>query len=169
MYRLLSSTCVFMFTSGLIWTAAAQNSPAGPVVVTSGMVGIAEGQAAQINVLNPGGATSVAGCAAVLSFLDDQGNLLKSATVMVARGASQSLRVDADIDLKLTVDARREIRAEVQVPVPPPPSTAVTTPVTTPGCKLIPNVEVLDRITGRTQVVLGAGHIVPGVMPASGQ
>ncbi len=165
MYRLLGSTCVFMFTSGLIWTAAAQDSPAGPMVVTSGMVGIAEGQAAQVNVLNPGGATGAAGCAAVLSFLDDQGNVLKSATVMVARGASQSLRIDADIDLKLVVDQRREIRAEVQVPVVPPPSTAATTP----GCKLIPNVEVLDRITGRTQVVVGAGHVVPGVSPASGQ
>jgi hypothetical protein len=160
MYRFLSSTCVFMFTSGLIWTAEAQNPSTGPIVVTSGMVGIAEGQAAQVNVLNPGGVTAVAMCAAKLSFLDDQGNVLKSETVTVAPGASQSLRIDADIDLKLTVDTRREIRAEVQAP---PPSTAVTTA----GCKLIPNVEVLDRITGRTQVVLGAGHIVPSVVPAS--
>jgi hypothetical protein len=69
--------------------------------------------------------------------------------------------------LKLVVDQRRQIRAEVQVPATPPPSTAVTTPVTTAACKLIPNVEVLDRITGRTQVVLGAGHLVPSAIPAS--
>lgn len=159
MYRLLNSTCVFMLASGLIWTASAQNEStpnSGPIVVTSAMVGIAEGQAAQINVLNPGPTTTTTAvaCAALLTFLDDQGNVLKSATVVVAPGTSQSMRIDADIDLKLTVDQRREIHGEVQVPAVPPPSTAVTTP----ACKLIPNVEVLDRITGRTQVVLGAGH-----------
>jgi hypothetical protein len=152
-----------MFTSGLIWTAAAQNPSSGPIAVTSGMIGIAEGQAAQINVLNPGAAASVAACTAMLSFLDDQGNVLKSGTVTVAPGTSQSLRIDADIDLKLLVDQRKEIRAEMQAPAVPPASTAVTTP----ACTLIPNVEVLDRITGRTQVVLGAGHVVPSVMPAS--
>jgi hypothetical protein len=159
MYRLLNSTCVFMVASGLTWSAAAQTAPTpivGPMVVTSAMVGIAEGQAAQINVLNPGPTvtTTAVACTALLTFLDDQGNVLKSATVVVAPGTSQSMRIDADIDLKLTVDQRREIHGEVQVPAVPPPATAVTTP----ACKLIPNVEVLDRITGRTQVVLGAGH-----------
>jgi hypothetical protein len=159
MYRLLNSTCVFMVASGLMWSAAAQTAStpsSGPIVVTSAMVGIAEGQAAQINVLNPAAAatTTPVACTAMLSFLDDQGNVLKSGTVVVAPGTSQSIRIDADIDLKLVVDERREIHAQVQVPAVPPPSSAVTTP----ACKLIPNVEVLDRMTGRTQVVLGAGH-----------
>jgi len=168
MYRLLNSTCVFLFVSGLIWTAAAQTAPvtsSGPVVVTSGMVGIAEGQAAQLNVLDAGvpastsaAASAVPACVALLSFLDGQGNVLKSATIMVAPGASQSIRLDADTDLNLTVDTRREIRAEVQVPAVPPPSAAVTTP----ACKLIPSLEILDRITGRTQVVIGVGHVAPG-------
>jgi hypothetical protein len=102
-------------------------------------------------------------CVAMLSFLDGQGNVLKSATVTVAPGASQSLRLDADTDLNLTVDTRREIRAEVQVPAVPASPVAVTTP----ACKLIPSLEILDRITGRTQVVMGVGHGVPGVTPVS--
>jgi len=39
-----------------------------------------------------------------------------------------------------------------------PPSS--TTPAVGP-CGLIPNVEILDRITGKTEVILGAAHPLP--------
>ena len=117
----------------------AQTSPPAPfqVMLTSGMVGIAEGQTAQLNALNPGVAPPALGeiCTGLLAFVGDDGTVLKSLTVHVAPGTSQSLALFADKDLALAVNARKEIRATIKVPPVPPPTTSAT-PVM-PVCRLI--------------------------------
>ena len=92
MYKFAQGICVFALAAiGL----CAQTAPIAPtqVTVTSGIVGIAEGQTAQLNALNPGVAPPAMGeiCSGLLTFLDNSGKVLKSKTVGVAPGTSQSL------------------------------------------------------------------------------
>lgn len=131
------------------------------------MVGVVDGQAARLNVLNPGFAVSAATvvCPAVLEFWDAQGTLLKSATVSVAAGKSSYLDLFGDKDLALTGIVRREIRATITIPPVAPTATSSAVPT---ACKLIGTLEILDEFTGRTQVVLGIGHDVPGPTVAAG-
>jgi hypothetical protein len=123
-----------------------------PNIQTFGMIGLAEGQTARLNVLNPGVPAPLATgiiCSALLTFYDDQGTQLKSSTVNVIPTHSLELDLDADTDLKLAVNQRKQIRATIQIPpVLPPQGQAVST------CPLIPTLEIFDRVTGKTQVVL---------------
>lgn len=147
---------------------AQTTTPAAPTVGTthtSGMVGLALGQAARINVLNAvspsATATPSIPCVASLTYYDAAGAMLKTATVTVAPGAAAHLDIDSDIDLALQVNQRKDIRATfvvLAVPTPVASSTAAT-PVA-PACHLIGNVEIFDEISGRTEVVVGAMHIV---------
>ena len=134
-------------------------------IYTFGMVGIAEGQTARVNALNPGVAPPALGviCPAQLTFLDGQGNVLKTATVSVLPGKESFLDVVAINDLALAIDQRKQIRATITIPpftVPPPNPT--TTPIAT-ACTLIGTLEIFDTISGKTQVVLGGTHLVPGL------
>jgi hypothetical protein len=148
----------------------AQTTPVAPAQVTrtSGIVGIAEGQTAQLNALNPGVALPATGaiCPGLLTFLDDSGKVLKSKTVNVAPGTSQSLAIDSVIDLALAVDQRREIRATITIPAVPPPSGSTT--AVTPVCKLIGTLEIFNTIDGRTQVTLGTVHLLPSPVATPG-
>jgi hypothetical protein len=148
----------------------AQTTPVAPAQVTrtSGIVGIAEGQTAQLNALNPGVAPPATGaiCPGLLTFLDDSGKVLKSKTVSVAPGTSQSLAIDSVIDLALAVDQRREIRATITIPAVPPPSGSTT--AVTPVCKLIGTLEIFNTIDGRTQVTLGTVHLLPSPVATPG-
>ena len=158
MSTLIRSAVVLTVTAAGL--AAQIISPLPPIrafqqVQTFGMVGLAEGQTARLNVLNPGvpsPAATGAMCSALLTFFDDQGASLKSATVTVIPGKSDSYDLDSDKDLKLAVNQRRQIRATIQIPpvVPPPGSLA---PQFIP-CTLISTLEVFDTITGKTQVVI---------------
>src|SRR5579863_6158415 len=77
-------------------------TPPVQVTLTSGMVGIAEGQTARLNALNPGVAPPAATgeiCSGLLSFLGEDGKVLKSATVNVLPGTNQYLAIDSDADL----------------------------------------------------------------------
>ena len=124
---------------------------------TSGVVGIAEGQIARFNVLNPGtavSATAAATCVAVLNYYDGAGTLLKTATVPIAPGKIGYLDLFSDADLALAADQRKQIRATLSVPLIPPPATSTTaTPL--PACQLIGTLEIFDSLTGRTSVVVG--------------
>jgi hypothetical protein len=142
-----------------------------PVVVThtSGMIGVAEGQTARLNVLNPGVAAPALGvvCSAILSFLDSTGKVLKSTSVSVLPGtAAAPFNLASDADLALALDAREQIRATITIPAVLPPSTATTTTITTPpaACTLIGTLEIFDSLTRRTQAVLGGFHEVPSVV-----
>jgi hypothetical protein len=125
-------------------------------------LGIAQGQTAQLNALNPGvapPASTGAICSGLLTFLGDDGKVLKSKIVNVAPGTSQPLVLDSVIDLALAVDVRKEIRATITIPPVPPPSGATT--AVTPVCKLIGTLEIFNTLDGRTQVTLGTVHLVP--------
>lgn len=88
---------------------------------TSGVVGIAQGQAARFNVLRPNeSATAV--CSAVLTYFDAAGTVLKTATVTVAPGQAGYLDLFSDTDLSLATNQRRQIRATFSVPAITPTS-----------------------------------------------
>ena len=137
-------------------------TPPVQVTLTSGMVGIAEGQTARLNALNPGVAPPAATgeiCSGLLTFIGEDGKVLKSATVNVTPGT--------DADLALAVDTRKDIRATITIPPVPPPTATSTTPVT-PVCKLIGTLEIYNTLDGRTLVTLGTVHLVPSPVATPG-
>jgi hypothetical protein len=100
-----------------------------------------------------------------VSFLNDQGTVLKMSTVSVIPGKSVSFDLDRDTDLAVS-DRRVEIRATIRIPAltpvasplqPVPPQPAI--------CNLVPSLEVFNNDTGKTQVVLTDVRSVPGPFP----
>jgi len=159
MFKFAQGICVFALAA--VGAYAQTVTPPAQVTRTTGVVGIAQGQTAQLNALNPGIAPPATGaiCSGLLSFLGDDGKVLKTKSVNVAPGASQPLVLDSVIDLALAVDERREIRATITIPAVPPPSGSTT--VVTPVCKLIGTLEIFNTLDGRTLVTLGTVHLVP--------
>ncbi len=126
---------------------------------SSGMVGIAEGETARVNLLSPDLPAPLATgvmCSATVSFVNAQGTVLKSGTLTAIPGQSVHIDLDTVADLKYAVNERHEIRTTIQVPVVPPPSGSATAAV--PVCRLIPTLEIFDTLTGRTSVILGHTH-----------
>jgi hypothetical protein len=160
MLRLSSLTCVFTLSA---ISVMAQAVPALPAVRTTGMVGIADAQTAQLNLLNIGVAPPAIGviCTAVVSFVDANGTVLKTTTLTVPPGISKSFAIRSDVDLNLLAGDRREIRATIATPVVPPPT---ATSAVAPACHLIPTLEMLDTVSGRTLVVLGHVETIPLVV-----
>ena len=159
MFKIARGICVFALAAAGL--SAQTVTPPVQVTLTSGIVGIAEGQTAQLNALNPdiATATAVATCSGLLKFLGDDGMVLKSLTVNVAPGTSAHITLDSVTDLALTPAERKEIRATVTIPPVPPPSSSTT--AAAPVCKLIGTLEIFNKIDGRTQVTLGTVHLVP--------
>jgi len=99
---------------------------------------------AQLNVVNPAAPTasnSAAACTAFLAFVDDTGKTIVSKTVSVPPGKS------------LAVGAREEVRGTITIT----PSLFVSNtlePISFTPCALIPSLEVLDSLTGKTQFVM---------------
>jgi hypothetical protein len=154
-------TCAFLGGCAL----SAQTVPVTQVIKTTGMVGIADAQTAQFNLLNPGVLAPAVGmiCTAQVSFVNANDTVLKSATLTIAPGKSASLTLRSDTDLNLVAGDRAEIRAVVTLPGIVPPPTAAST-IVTPACTLIPTLEMLDTPSGRTLVVLGRMDTVPQVV-----
>jgi len=142
--------------------ALAQSTIPPVVVYTTGMIGLAEGQTARFNVLNPGVLPPALGltCTAALTFFDGAGKVLKTSTVTATPGEAQYLDLFGDADLALMIDQRKQIRATFTLPgLLTPGATSSTVPQAT--CTLIGTLEILDTLTGRTQAVLGGMHEVP--------
>jgi len=162
MLKHLQGICVFaLAASGLM---AQTVTPPTQAVGTTGMAGVAEGQYAHFNVLNPGVLPPAVGvvCNAVLTFLGDDGGVLKVKLVSVTPGHSAFIELFSDVDLGLAVGARKEIRATFTTP----PVIPVTSATATVGpCNLIGALELIDELSGKTQVVLGRIHAVPGSAP----
>ena len=145
-------------------------TPPVEATLTSGMVGLAEGQTARLNALNPGVAPPAATgeiCSGLLTFIGEDGKVLKSATVNVTPGTSQHLSIDSDADLALAVDARKELRATITIPPVPPPTATSITPVRQ-VCKLIGTLEIYNTQDGRTLATLGTVHLVPSTVATPG-
>jgi hypothetical protein len=134
---------------------AAQTIPADTVQTTA-MVGIATGQTARLNLLNPGVLPPALGvvCTAEVTYFDGAGAVRKTASVTVSPGTSVPVDLRSDVDLSLAPATRLEIRTTIAIPIVPPPTSTSTT-TTAPACKLIPTLEIFDSITGRTQAVVG--------------
>jgi hypothetical protein len=145
---------------------SAQTAAVIPTVVTTGMIGLAQGQTAQLNLLNPGVLAPAVGviCTAAVSYLDATGATLKTATVSVAPGKSGSVDLSGDTDLNIAAGARREIRAQIAIPFVLPPTATGSTPIMAAACKLIPTLEIFDSVTGRTLVTLGHVVAIPSVV-----
>lgn len=142
---------------------SAQVIPISSTVQTTGMVGLADAQTAQLNLLNPGVMPPALGviCSATVTFLDASGTVLKSGIVTALPGKAGALDLRSDTDLKLVAGDRREIRATIMIPAFPPPPTATATPISAVPCKLIPTLEIFDTTSGRTLVTLGHVESVP--------
>jgi hypothetical protein len=81
-------------TIGLAHDAGAAQ-PRPPV--SSPLVGIVQGQSAHLTLVNAGGKRGTTGtCEAVLSFVDDQGRVLKQQAVRLAPGQGTFLALDFD-------------------------------------------------------------------------
>jgi len=165
MFKYASLTCVLTLSAVAL---SAQVTSVVPAVQTTGMVGIGDAQTAQLNLLNPGVEPPATGvvCSAAVSFVDADGNVLKSTTLNVAPGKSMAFILRSDTDLHLVAGDRREIRATITISaIFPPAATASTAAI--PACHVIPTLEILDTISGRTLVVLGHVETVPSVVTAN--
>ena len=170
MFLFTKRMCVFAL-AGIGLYAQTTTAPADLVTHTTGLVGLAEGQTAQFNALNPGdGGTA---CTGVLNFIAADGTVFKSTTVTVGPGLGQHIDLDSVADLALAAGARRDIRGTITMPAAPA-STATSTSVsaTTPvkaACRLIGTLEIYTTSTGHTLVTLGATHrvVTPVASPAS--
>jgi len=149
-------TCVLALCVSAL---AAQSVPAVPALQTTGMIGLAETQTARLNLLNPGVLAPAAGaiCTAQVAFVDGTGAVLKSATLAVLPGKSMYLDLH-DVVIALAVGERRQIRAVLTFPLVPPPTAGA---VAAAPCKVIPTLEIFDKVTGRTTVALGHVESIP--------
>ena len=153
---------------GLSRLVYAQDPPISTSQIqTSGMVGITAGQSARLNALNPGlpaPFATAARCSAQLSFVDEQGTVLKMASVTVDPGKSMGLDLNRDKDIA-SAAGRVEIRAVISMP--PVPSSTAAPPVIQPlpFCTLIPTLEIIDNDTLRTHVVLTDARFVSLPIP----
>ncbi len=160
MFTFTQRMCVFAMAAVGLFAQSTPVVPA-PETRTSGMIGVADGQVARVNVLNPGVAAPAAGvvCTATLNFWDGKGTLLKTGPAIVLPGQSQYLDLFGDKDLALTGLDRREVRATITIPAVATPPTSTT--VLPSACTLIGTLEIFDEATSKTLVVLGLGHQVP--------
>ena len=163
-------TCVFAVS---VWILSAQTTtPAQPAprviehLRTFGMVGLVEGQTAQLNLLAPHApaVAAAAACTAAVAFLDANGNVLKSGTLTVLPDQSASFAMDSDADLQMAAGERREIRATIQMSPAVPPG--LTVPAAAP-CRLIPTLEIFDNLTKKTSVIVTRVHFVREPAPAA--
>ena len=169
MFKHAQRICVFtLAATGLAAMGLAQTVPVQETK-TTGAVGIAYGQTARFNVLNRGIAAPAVGvvCSAVLSYYDGKGAMLKQSNVTVLPGQIGSLDLFSDVDLALPAVQRKQIRATVSVPLIPPPASAAADTKPSPACRLIGTLEIFDALSGKTEVVLGATHPVPLIVPTS--
>lgn len=147
--------CLVLAFSGFLGVATAQ--PAGAKYissVTTGMVGLAATQTAQLNVLNlapPTLSTSpVALCAVELSFYDTQNRLLNSSTATVAPGAAASLALGYLKLPPVAIGFHPLIRGVVRTLAVPSPVAASSTLT---YCNLFVTLELFDSMTGVSHVV----------------
>ena len=75
MLKYVSLTCALILSAVVL---SAQNTTISTTVETTGMVGIADAQTAQLNLLNPGVVAPAAAviCTAAVSFVDSTGAVL---------------------------------------------------------------------------------------------
>ena len=118
-----------------------ENPLPAPPDFTFGMVGVAPGQTARLNVVNIGSAIpSTIPCFLVLAFLDESGKQLKQRFVQVDGGKAAFLDLPASGD-----GGRVQIRGLGFNPLLIPVSLS---------CRLLPTLEVFNNDTGVSSLIL---------------
>jgi hypothetical protein len=113
--------------------------------LASGTAGITGGQTARLNVVYPSipGIALQQVCSVTLTISDDQGNTLKSVSVAQLI-AGHSVSVDLNADTDLVGKTRTQIDGSIAAPL---------------GCQLITSLEIIDNLTQKTTVVVGARSV----------
>jgi len=154
--------CILLTTVSLF--AQTSTIPTFISAVSTGMVGIAAAQTAQLNVVNlsPTPATSttpVSACEVQLEFWDSAGKMVKSKLIAsLAPGATDSLQIKlADVTAP-TSPLRTEIRGLMRSnPLAPPASGGSTSPVYPIPyplrCNPTVTLQLFDTATGVTQLL----------------
>jgi hypothetical protein len=154
MFRLIRSprfaagavVAVILASTALARTATAFNPQPDPPF---GMVGIAQGQTARLNLVNAGSPTAALlppPCRARLRFLDADGNVLTRMTAEVAAGHSTFLDFSpVSIPTNTVGDVVAPLRAEIRAEV-----TFIDDELA-PPCRV--NAEIFDNATGRTSIL----------------
>jgi hypothetical protein len=153
MFQSIRLTCVL--TLGAM--ALAAQSTTTNTLQTTAMAGIAYGQTARLNLLNPGVQPPALGvtCIGTVAYLGADGTVLKTASVTVAPGKSEEVDLHSAADLNLAAGDRREIRATIAIPAAVSPTSGTGTATATPVCKLISTLEIFDNLTLRTEAIVG--------------
>jgi len=155
--------------------AQTTSSPIFLSVVSTGMMGLAGSQTAQVNVVNFANASSTkttAACEVQLEFWDATGKMIKSSTIAdLAQGAAGSLQLKLGEVTTATSALRSEIRAVVRSNALTP-SAAGGTPVAVfypLGCSVVATLEVFDTVSGVTQAITSDVHALANVvLPLAG-
>ncbi len=147
------------FIASLFFLGVAASAQINNHIETFGMVGVADGQTARLNVLNQGVQAPALGlvCTVALSFVDEQGFVLKTSTVAVPPGRSAFLDLDSTADLKLATNQRQQVRAVL---------TQMLQGQTT-ACPVTPTLEIFDRQTGKTSFVMWQTTVIPQILRPS--
>ncbi len=156
MSNYLRLTCLLPLAA-LTLAAQTASFPA-PVTETTAMIGLAQGQTAQLNLLNPGVLPPATGvvCTATVTFFDNSGAALKTGSVAVTPGKSGAVKLSGDTDITIAPGQRRDIRAQIAIPGLVPANSAA--PSAASICKLVPTLEIYDDVSGRTLVSIA--HVV---------
>jgi len=117
------------------------------VQFSSGMVGLASGQTARLNVVNVGVPTpSPVPCVVALAFLDSDSKILKQMFVSVGFGKAAFV----DLVTGKSGPGRFQIRGIGYNPLLTP-GPAIPQPL---SCSFVPTLELFDTETGRTAVIV---------------
>ena len=177
---------VGLLVSGAPLLAQIVSFPAYAPAVTTGAVGLAMSQTAQLNVVNLNTAsstTTTTPCQVQLEFWDSKGNLVKSSgTLTVLPGATGTLQIKLTDVTSNTSPLRTEIRGVVRRTVPTPQTgvTVTPTPVAQPiafipaSCAVATTLEIFDNTTFVTQLLTSDLHTledftIPPPLPAFGR
>ncbi|GEM_PF-1840522 len=169
-----SKTAVLTLISFSIAAGIAAAQQTMPALITpqqsSGMVGIVAGQTARLNALHPGVPAPLATgarCPVQVSFVDADGNVLKTGQLTVDPGKS------LNFDFPMSTSGRLEIRALISFTQPAASTGGTGLAIPVSVCNLIPTLEILDSTTLKTEAVLTDFRMVayplftPGIMTGS--
>ena len=161
--KLLIAFVLICSAAAVVYLHAQTTPVANQQFATFGIVGLAPGQTARLNAFGlPVGGPLVAGgaCQVTLSFFDDQGNSLKTATLAVTQGKAVPLELDrAEIDANST---RAEIRGAIRAAFTTGNDGTTAAPS---GCQVAPSLEIYNQVSGHTETALQTTFALPTVIP----
>jgi hypothetical protein len=149
--RFVTAGCAALLLAAGAFTIRARAFNPQPDPPGYGMVGIATGQTARLNIVNVGVPDPTTGlppdpCRARLQFVDADGNELASRGVAPEMGHAKFLDFTPNFVPVSTVDAVAPLRAEIRAVV-------LTDNGLPPGpCRV--TLEIFDNVTGRSEVIV---------------